>query len=177
MEEVIDNQPEAEKLSPFMKVISQISRVMAAVGAVTFAAMMLITVIDVTGRNLFLIPLNGAVEIVGLLLVLGGTWGMGYCHLLKMHIRINILTERFPPRWKALFWIVTCFVSLVVSGMIAWRAYDKVNHYFSVTLGTTTDVLGWPLWPFVLAMAIGFSWLVFVLVIDIIVTVAKVVRR
>lgn len=177
MEQIVQEQLGQDRQSSFMKVVTQISRGMAGVGAVSFAAMMIITVIDVGGRNLFLIPLNGAVEMVGLLLVIGGTWGMGYCQLLKMHIRINIITEKLPPKWKTLSWIVTCLVSLIVSVLIAWRAYFKVNQYLGATLGSTTDVLGLPYWPFVGLMAFGFTWVSFLFIVDIVRSFIEVVRR
>jgi TRAP-type C4-dicarboxylate transport system permease small subunit len=171
MEQLVETPQPTAKESSFDRVILQISRTMAGVGAVMFAAMMLVTVIDVTGRELatrfdFIKPINGAVELIGFMLVLGGTWGMGYCQLLRMHIRINILVEKWSRRAQAFFWAVTCLVSLAASVLIAWRALVKMLDYFNSTLGATSSILGAPLWPFIAMMAIGFIWISFILAVD-----------
>jgi TRAP-type C4-dicarboxylate transport system permease small subunit len=171
MEQVVETPPPTAKESSFDRIILKISRTMAAIGAVMFAGMMLVTVIDVSGRELatrfdFIKPMNGAVELIGFMLVLGGTWGMGYCQLLKMHIRINILVEKWPRRVQAFFWAIACLVSLAASGLIAWQAYLKMIAYFTTTLGAKSTVLGAPLWPFITMMAIGFTWVAFILAVD-----------
>jgi TRAP-type C4-dicarboxylate transport system permease small subunit len=171
MEQVVETPQPAAKESTFDRIILQISRTMAAVGAIMFAAMMVVTVIDVSGRELatrfdFIRPMNGAVELIGFMLVLGGTWGMGYCQLLKMHIRINILVEKWSQRTQAFFWALTCLISLAAAGLIAWQAYVKMAAYFASTLGAKSTVLGAPLWPFIIMMAIGFTWVSFILAVD-----------
>jgi TRAP-type C4-dicarboxylate transport system permease small subunit len=169
------------KTSSFDKLVFKISQTMSAIGAVMFAAMMVVTVIDVGGRALassveFIKPMVGAVELIGFMLVLGGTWGMGYCQLLRMHIRINILVEKWPSRVQSFFWGLTCLISLASSALIAWQAYVKTGVYLTTTLGSKSATLGAPLWPFILMMAIGFTWVGFILLIDFIKSVRGVVK-
>jgi TRAP-type C4-dicarboxylate transport system permease small subunit len=165
MEQLVESR-EGQKQSAFMKVIEQISRVMAAFGAVSLFVMMAITVIDVGGRNIFLKPLNGSFELVGILLVIAGTWGMGYCEILKMNIRIGLFADKFPRQGKAILWILTFFISLVVAGLVAWRAFVKTGDLFTATLGNRTDTLGIPVWPFMAMMALGFLWAGFIFLVQ-----------
>jgi len=131
---------------------------MAGVGALMFGVMMMVTVIDVGGRYFFLRPLDGATELIGLMLIIGGTWGIGYCQLHKMHIRIGVFMEMFPKILQRLIWVFTFVISLAVSGAISWQAYLRTEAYIAASLGDRTDVLGIPFWPLMLCMAIGFTW-------------------
>ncbi len=152
--------------SRFDKTLWQISRTMSAVGAVVFMAMTLLTIIDVVGRAAFLRPLEGATELIGLLLVIGATWGMGYCQLHKMHIRINIFTEKMHPRAQNILWVFTYLISAGVAGSVAWQGFIKMQGYITATRGHLTDVLGIPYWPFWLMMAIGFTWVCFIFLVE-----------
>ena len=80
------------------KFLQRVSGAMAAVGAATLGVMMLISVADVIGRKFFMYPIQGTAELVGMLLVIAASWGLGYCALIKAHIRITIFIERFPRR-------------------------------------------------------------------------------
>ncbi len=177
MEQLVETTTPVEKLTGLNKVITQISRVMAAVGAASLFVMVIVTVIDVGGRNIFLKPLNGAFELVGIMLVIAGTWGMGYCELLKMHIRINLFSDRLSPRGQDILWILTCLVSGVVSGLITWQALVKTDDLFFAKLGNRTDTLGMPIWPFMLMMALGYLWVGFIFVVEIYQTTRKVLKR
>lgn len=165
MEQAVKKQA-GETQSALMNLIIRISRIMAAVGAVSLFGMMAVTVIDVGGRELFLKPLNGAFEIIGILLLIAGTWGMGYCEMLKMNIRIGLVTDRFPERVKALLWILTFIISGAMAVMIAWRSFIKTEDLFTAKLGNRTDTLGIPLWPFTAMMALGFLWAGFIFLVE-----------
>jgi TRAP-type C4-dicarboxylate transport system permease small subunit len=98
---------EVKQATGYVNVLWQISRALAAVGAVLFGVMMMVTVIDVCGRYFFTMPLNGAAELVGIMLIIGGTWGMGYCQLERMHIRIGLFAEKLPKIAQRLLWVIT----------------------------------------------------------------------
>lgn len=176
MEQLVESRA-GEKQSALMKAIERISQVMAAFGAISLFVMMAITVIDVGGRNIFLKPLNGAFELVGILLVIAGTWGMGYCEVLKMNIRIGLFADKFPRRGKEILWMLTFFVSMVVAGLVAWRAFVKTGDLFTATLGNRTDTLGIPVWPFMAMMAIGYLWAGFIFVVQLYQQIAGVFRK
>jgi len=68
-------------------------------------------------------------------------------------------------------------ISLISSALIAWQAYIKTGTYITTTLGSKSSILAVPLWPFILMMAIGFTWAGFVFLIDFIKSVNGVVKR
>ena len=177
MEHSADQPQLREKPSRFIDIITRISGVMAAIGAIIFGGMMIITVVDVVGRKFFLHPLQGAVEIIGLTLVIGGTFGLGYTQLIRMHIRINIITDKFPAKVQSGLWAFLCLISMVSSGLIAWKAFLKVHDLYTTVLGSKTDILALPLWPIIAAMGFGFAWAAFIFLIDLVRSIREVVKR
>ncbi len=170
-------EEEVKQTKIYMQLLWQISRSLAAVGAILFGAMMMVTIIDVGGRYFFKKPLNGAAEIVGMMLVIAGTWGIGYCQLQKMHIRVSVFAEKLPIIAQSLLWVITYLISTSVGVLVAWQAYYRTEAYIGATLGGKSDVLGIPFWPFMLAMAIGFTWAFVVFLIDLFKAVVEVFKR
>ena len=170
-------QSSKESVSRFRIVIIWISRVMATVSAVTLAVMMMVTVIDVMGRNFFLAPLKGAFELVGILLVIAGSWGMGYCQLLDGNIRINVLFDRFPSLIRSILNFSAFLICLAVLGTMFWQSLLRTNEYVYKDLGAITETLSMPFWPFMLMMTIGFGWAFVIFFMDIIKTIVEVVKR
>jgi TRAP-type C4-dicarboxylate transport system permease small subunit len=167
-----------QQLLPFKNIVIRVSQVMASVGAVMYVSQMFVTVIDVAGRFFFVKPLRGAFEIIGILLVVGGSWGLAYAQVLNMNIRMSILSDRFPQKVRSWLWILTYSISAVISGMIAWQAFVKVIDYLGVEYNVAkTETLGIHLWPFVLAMAIGFALVCSILVWEIIKVIRELCRR
>lgn len=150
---------------------------MAAVSAVSLGVMMAITVIDVGGRYLFNAPLEGAFELTGLLLLIAGTWGMGYCQLRKGNIRITVLKDLFSSRGQSLLDIVAYIVCIAAAGMITWQGSLRMYGYIFRELGGVTETLSLPFWPFMLMMAIGFGWACFIFLTDLYNSLFKVSRR
>ena len=173
-------QAQAVKKKPpgrFDTVVKWISTVMAIIASITLAIMMMITVIDVTGRFVFLKPLKGAFELTGLLLILAATWGMGYCQRLKGHIRISFLYERFPRRGQALADVLAYSICLSTSVMIVWRTFIRMKEYMFLQLGGVTETLSIPLYPFMLLLALGFGWLCVTFLVDLYKSIIEVIRR
>jgi TRAP-type C4-dicarboxylate transport system permease small subunit len=149
---------------------------MAAVGAFTLGAMMLVTVIDVSGRYFFSKPLDGSVELVGILLVIAGSWGLGFCQLLKGHVRINLLTDFFPERIQNIIMLLAYAIAISMTSVITWKTLQRTYLYYHKTLGATTERLSMPYWPFMLALAIGMGWICFIFIIDFIKTLREVFK-
>jgi TRAP-type C4-dicarboxylate transport system permease small subunit len=163
----MDNIAQSPKKSKLSNVILQVSRVMASVGAISLFVMMAITVIDVGGREIFLKPLNGAFELVGMMLIIAGSFGIAYCQVIKLHIRISLISDKFPKRLRNLCWILTLLIGGVMSGLIAWQGLLKMIDLITATLGNKSDTLGLPIWPFMMVMTIGFLWTCFVFLAEI----------
>jgi TRAP-type transport system small permease protein len=141
-----------------------IARVMAAVSASALGLMMLLSTADVILRYFFLAPINGASEVVAMLLVIGATFGFGYCELRNGHIRITVFIERFS-RIQNSFNIFAYIVCIITSGLLAWRAGLQFWDYLFKNRGHLSDLMKIPYWPFMLLETIGIAWLCIVFII------------
>jgi TRAP-type C4-dicarboxylate transport system permease small subunit len=168
---------EAGNLAAWVQnLVSTLSRIMALVAALCLAAMMLLTAADVIGRYFFKTPMPGAWELISYLLVCAGTWGLAYCQVEKGHISVTFLLEAFSPRLQAAILSLACFAGLVVFSVLTGRAVQLAHKYFSEA-GHTTDTLHMPIFPFLLVMAAGTGMMALVLLIDVIQTIGKEVRK
>ena len=167
---------------PFMRMVDRadtglkaVSRFMAAVAAIVLGIMMLLTVADVTGRYFFNHPINGSWELIGFLLVCGGTWGLAYCQVTKAHIRVTVLHDIFPPRPKALITFVAYLTGLLAFAVIFWRSILLTKKYI-LESGHVSDTLEIPFYPFTILMAMGIGMLVIVLIVEVIHSADKVLH-
>jgi len=170
-------QQEERVLSRCGKVILIISKVMAVIAAVVLAVMMFLTVADVCGRNLFLKPIEGTYELVGIMLVIAGCLGLGYCQLNLGNIRITVLSDIFSARGQAIIFLIAYIIAAVTTGMICWQGGLRAWDYIFKTLGGIIVTLRLPLWPFMMLLAIGFGWACLIFLIDIYITAKEVFRR
>lgn len=153
-----------------------LSKVMAIISSIVLAFMMLLTVADVIGRYFFNFPINGAWELIGLLLVCAGTWGLAYCQVEKAHISVTVLLDLFPPGIQAVIRSFAYLTGLTGFGLICWRAILLTQKYTSGE-GYVTDTLQIPYYPFTIMMAIGAGMLALILLIDLIHTLREVGRK
>lgn len=154
-----------------------LSKVAAVIAALVLAAMMMLTVADVCGRYFFNSPIKGTWELIGLLLVFAGTLGLGYCQMKKAHIRINIVVEQFSPRVQALMLSFTHLVGLAAFSLLCWRMFMLAMRYLSTMKGYVTDTLEIPYPPFMFALSIGAGIMVLILIVDLVQSLANVLRK
>jgi TRAP-type C4-dicarboxylate transport system permease small subunit len=150
---------------------------MAAIAAATLVVMMMMSVADVIGRKFFLHPIQGTSEIVGILLVISASFGLGYTSLVKGHLRITIFSERFPRRGQAVIDVFAYLIGIAGSSIIVWQGTLRMWDYIHKQLGGRTAIAAVPLWPFMGVMVIGFAWMTVVLVIDLVSAIKEVSKR
>ena len=158
-------------------IVKWICNVMIAIAAVALAIMLFLSVADVIGRSFFLHPIEGTSELVGMLLVITASLGLGYCQLVKGNINIDIFTNRFSRRGQSILNIFSYLMSVAVSVIITWRGLVMMNQYRTETLGSTSATLGIILWPFMLIMSLGFAWVAVIFLIDLYHSFVEVFKR
>ena len=171
----MDQIPQPEQQSN--PVVKWICNVMIAVAAVALGIMLFLSVADVIGRSFFLRPIEGTSELVGMLLVITASLGLGYCQLMKGNINIDIFTNRFSRRGQGILNIISYLMSVAVSVIITWRGLVMMYQYMTETLGSTSATLGIILWPFMLIMSLGFAWVTVIFIIDLYNAFVEVLKR
>jgi TRAP-type C4-dicarboxylate transport system permease small subunit len=127
-----------------------------SVGAgIILIIMMMFDVTDVVSRYFFLKPLKGTWETVALLLVIAGTWGMARSEFEDLHLRVDLITRKFP---KILQKVLDLFAHLIASfmlGLIAWNMFFLgINQMVNGTTMKTAE-FGVPYAPFMIFFGIG----------------------
>ena len=155
----------------------KISRVMAVIAAVVLGIMMILTVADVCGRNFFLRPIEGTYELVGIMLVIAASLGIGYCQLNLGNIRITVIADILPTRGQNIIYLVAYIIAAVCCAMICWQSGIRAWDYIFKQFGGIIVTLRVPLWPFMMLLAVGFGWACLIFLFDIYLTAKEVFRR
>ena len=163
------------------RVILKVSRAMSIIAAVVLAFMMILTVIDVCGREFFLKPVEGTFEIIGISLVIAGCLGMGYCQLNQANIRITVISDLLSARAQAVIFMVAYIVGAVTTGIVCWQGMIRAWDYFLKSvegrLGAVLVTTHLPYWPFMTLLAIGFGWVCIIFIIDAFLAAKEVFRH
>jgi TRAP-type C4-dicarboxylate transport system permease small subunit len=109
--------------------------------------------------RIFHSPFSGAYEVVSFLGAVVIAFALGYTHKKKDHIVVTILTERFPQKLQLLIGGFAEFVIMIFFGIVAWQVYVwGMKIYASHEVSETLKMA---FYPFVFAVAAGFSLLSF----------------
>ncbi len=151
--------------------------VMCVIAAIGMGVMVLLTVADVAGRYLLNSPIKGTWEFVGLMLIIGGTWGLGQCQIEKGHIKITIFLERYSRRVKAIFNSIAALIGLAAFSLLCRQMLIMAKTYHSMGSRGVTDTLELPFAPFMLMLAISAGVIALVLLVDLVHALAEVARK
>ena len=139
-------------------------RIGGYVAAITLAAMMLLTVLDVFLRFVFNRPILGGTEITEHMMVILSFFAIAYAAIEGIHVRVELLVKRLSRKAQAVFTIIGYVLSLVlcvpltlvyIPEAIAVRSY-----------GEESEVLAIPAFPFYVVVIIGCSLLTLVVIIE-----------
>ena len=140
-----------------------LNRTLLAASAFCLFLMMSITLVDATGRYFFAMPIQGASEIVGLLL--------GYTIFLAVpvvtrdrgHITVGVLAERLPRLAAALERGLVWAATFGGFGLVTWLLLDQANHMRRG--GDLLTYVDLPRYPFVYPLVALAGVTVFVLLL------------
>jgi len=153
------------------------NKIAATIAAVALSSIVLITLADVVGRYFFNTPVQGAWEIVGLLMICAGTWGWGYCQMSKSHITVTVVTNHLSGRVRAGIKTFAYLIGLIGFTLISWQTFLLAKKYYFLKHGNETLTIGIPFAPFMLMMSISTGLMALVLIVDIVQSIKKVSRH
>lgn len=156
------------------KLAGVLNRMLFGISGAAMVAMMAFVCIDVVLRYLGR-PILGSNDIVSLLLVVLIAFAMGHTHALKRQTRITILITRFYSRTQAILETVTNCASFCLFCLLVWQICDLARRIW--LSGEVSMTLGIPLHPFLFCVAIGCLLNALVIVLDVVQSIKKVVRR
>jgi TRAP-type C4-dicarboxylate transport system permease small subunit len=135
----------ASVLLSIERVLARVNTAVVAVcGAVLFLFVLMV-VSDVSGRYLISKPVPGTQEIGEI--VLAFVVFMGWAAVLanRQHIRVLILVDRLPLRWRAWLELLALAVALAMMAPIAWYGLSfAIDSYMMKEVGFTYNVPRYP---------------------------------
>lgn len=115
-----------------------------------------VVVVDVIGRYIFNHPIKGSTDMNELLLVIIAFAPMAYTQVMKEHVHVTLVVDRFSPGARAVSEAVGFFGGALLYGFIAWNLGKRA---LELTLGTSvltsvSPILAIPHAPFVYLAAL-----------------------
>ena len=161
-----------ERLDKWAK---SISNWIVWIGGAGVILMLALTVADIIGVKIFKTPVPGAIEIVAFLGVIITAFGMAYTQAQHGNIQVEFFVTRLPKRARAACGIFTSLLGLILFALLAWQSVRYgINLQQSGEVSMTSRI---PFYPFVYAIAFCCIPVCFVLLVEMIKNIKKVVNK
>ena len=145
------------KNNKIRKVMTKIYGAIAYISLVAVLFAMMITTIDVILSIFVNIRILGNSEMVQMAMVIMMMLTFGKTQLEEGHVRVDMFTNKFPPKIRCAVYGCICAVSAFVSLMMTVQQFKQISTYYAS--GTGTSVLHIPYWPFSIVNFVGMALL------------------
>lgn len=135
------------------------------IASILLIGIMLLVVTDVTGRYIVKKPLQGTMEITEFVMVALVFFSLAYTQAIKAHINVTLIVEMVSPKVGYIFESFTCFVGMVIFGLITWQGYVAAKEAWEFQ-ETTFGLIPFPLFPAKVTVPIGCFIFTFRFMID-----------
>lgn len=135
----------------------------AMAGGVVLVAVMLLTVVSVTGRSLIILglgPVPGDFELVETGTAFAVFAFLPWAHVRRGHVTVDLFLKSAGMRVNAAIDVAANILMTAAASVVAWRLWDGLQD--KLAYGETTYILRFPLWWAYAAAMFGAA--VFVLV-------------
>ncbi|WP_425089260.1 TRAP transporter small permease [Stappia sp.] len=136
------------------RLVSAAGLVLRLAASLLLLTMMIVTFVDVLGREVFSAPLPGAYELTEVLLALVIFVGLPIATARREHVSVDLLVARLPGPLRRGFAVCAAVITALVLMVLAWRLSVSASDF--TAYGDATVYLGIPLGPVAAAMA-GFT--------------------
>ena len=152
--------------------IQKANRLIAGIGACVLIPLMILTTIDVVGRDFFNAPVPGTVELSQYLLVIFILMGLAYTQQVKGHVPVSVLTSRIPLRGQLTLKVISSLLGLFIFSLLAWQGWE-----IAMEERTVSDLLRIPQFPFRVLVAVAAFLTFLELLIDLGDTIGKLAGK
>ncbi len=130
---------------------------LAIAGGLVFVALVLMSIVSITGRKLFSAPVPGDVEMLQMCAAFASSCFFAYCHLINGDVKVDFFTHNLAPRKIETMDAIGSLLVTLFGLVIAWRTAAGALGVKEV--GETSAILGWPVWIAQALMVPGFLML------------------
>ncbi len=85
-------------------------------------AMMLVLVANILLRAVANQPILGTIELIQYLMAFVVFFAIAYTQVYRRHIRVDVLSTRFPKKLAAVFDVIATLLGLVLFGLVSWQS-------------------------------------------------------
>ncbi len=135
--------------------VEQGGEILAILAGTSLMFMVLVIAVGVVMRFVLAMPILGANEIVQLTAVAVVALALPYCTVTDGHVRVDVLDEAIGPIGRLIGDVLSRVLSIIVLGVLAWRAGLKALD--ALKYGDATNMLSLPIWPFYGLLAFGVA--------------------
>jgi TRAP-type C4-dicarboxylate transport system permease small subunit len=156
-------------------VINAIVRTLLNIAMAALAAMMLLTVADVTGRYLFNRPLTGSTEVTEFMMACLSFLALVWCTLKKTHIKLDLMDRYIRATPQIISDIFFYLLGVGLFSLVSWQNFLLARvHQIGLY---DTPVLKLPDYPFYLVVSFACGMVALVLLLSIIQNISQMVKK
>jgi len=157
------------------RIVEPLSHLSLFVAGLSLVLMMLVITVEVFLRSIFRLSFSGTLELVGVFLVLTFFGGMPYTELMRRHVRVDILVDRFSYSAGKIITASADLVAIGIISILSWQSavqaiFLKHEHYVS-------GILNVPMWPFALTTAFFLAILTLVIFVDFLIVLDELLQE
>lgn len=145
------------------------------VGMVFILIISVVTAFHVIGRYGFHKPVLGLIEISNYCLIVAVFLIGAYIMALKRHVTLGIIVDRFSERAQAIIDSVTYLLCLAFTIVVCWQTF--LRAIYEVNSGASSEILRIPNSPFVIVVAIGWALLSIAIIINLVHSFTRMVKK
>ncbi|MFA9439357.1 TRAP transporter small permease [Uliginosibacterium sp. sgz301328] len=139
------------------RALRAVCRVFAIAGSLVFVAIVVMSVVSITGRKLFSSPVMGDVEMLQMCAAFASASFFAWCHMAGGDVKVDFFTTRLSPRKIHALDAFGSFLVALFGALIAWRS--AAGAWAVREAGERSMLLDWPMWVPQMAMVPGFALL------------------
>jgi len=146
--------PLAGRFGPYGRMLLAACQWAAVVGSLIFTALVVMSIISITGRKIWSAPIPGDVELLQMCAALAAANFFAYCHLNRGDVKVDFFTDHLPLRAVHSLDAIGSLLIGLFGALIAWRTGAGAGMLKAA--GETSMILGLPLWIGEALMVPGF---------------------
>jgi TRAP-type C4-dicarboxylate transport system permease small subunit len=152
----LEEEPSA-RFGPGGQMLLAVCKTAAVAGSLVFTALVVMSIVSITGRKIWSAPVPGDVELLQLCSSFAAASFFAYCHLNRGDVKVDFFTDRLPLRGVHALDAVGSLLVGLFGALIAWRTGAGASMLEAA--GETSMILGLPLWLGQALMVPGFALL------------------
>ncbi len=134
---------------------------MARVGGTLLLGAAVLVAVEVICRYTRILAFSFGTELSTYALAIGATWSLAYAVVERAHVRVDVVSRRFPEFPRAFFDILAMAALVIVGGVLTYGALEMTQTSFGLGAKANTT-LGTPIALPQGAWTFGLLWFTFV---------------